>query len=150
MSVKAIPDGYPRIIPHVTLSDTASAVAFYEKAFDAKTGHISKTPDGKVMHAEIRIGDSVIFLNDEFRPQAAAPAGFVLTLRVEDADAVWNRAVQAGAKVTMPLENQFWGDRYGHVIDPFGITWAISTHIEDVSPEEMNRRAIELFSKMGG
>jgi PhnB protein len=113
-----------------------------------------RTPDGsKITHAELKIGDSIIFVNDELGPQtASASAGskVSLFLYVENADATYKRAVEAGSKVAMALENQFWGDRFGSVTDPFGHSWGIATHVEDLSPDEIGRRAAAFFAKAAG
>ena len=149
MSIQPIPPGSPTVIPHLTVSDAKKAMAFYQAAFGATPGRVASTPDGKVMHADFRIGSSVIYINDPFGSVSGAGT---ITLHVwsEDVDALWKRAVAAGAKVVMPLENQFWGDRYGNLEDPFGIVWALAQHVEDVPPEEMAKRAMAAFSKMGG
>jgi PhnB protein len=148
MSVKPIREGHPTLIPHLTVSDAKQAIAFYQAAFGAEPGMVSTMPDGKVMHADLRIGTSVIFLNDPFGP-LPTPAGVTLHLGSADVDAAWKRAVDAGAEVVMPLANQFWGDRYGLLKDPFGHTWSLAQHVEDVAPDEMARRALEAFSQMG-
>lgn len=150
MAVKPIPDGHPSLIPHLTVDGAAEAIEFYKNAFGAEELYRSTVPGGAVIHAELRIGDAVLFLNDAFGPPGPKPAGAGLHLWVEDADAAWERAVKAGAQVKMPLENQFWGDRYGQLTDPFGFTWSIGTHVEDVTPEDMARRAAELFGKSNG
>ncbi|GIV60888.1 VOC family protein [Rhodocaloribacter litoris] len=144
--VKPVPEGMHTITPHLVCKEAGEAIAFYEKAFGAVQGYRMDSPDGsKVLHAELRIGDSVVFLADEFpewgslSPASIGGSPVVLSLYVEDADAVFAAAVEAGARVVMPLEDAFWGDRYGKVVDPFGHTWAIATHIRDVSPEEMQQ-----------
>jgi PhnB protein len=149
MSIQPIPPGSPTVIPHLTVSDAKKAMAFYQAAFGATPGHVAATPDGKVMHADFRIGSSVIYINDPFGP-VSSTGNITLHIWSEDVDALWKRAVAAGAEVAMPLENQFWGDRYGNLKDPFGITWALAQHVEDVPPEEMAKRAMAAFSKMGG
>lgn len=149
--IKAVPDGNHTITAHLAVRDGSKAIEFYQKAFGAQLLFVHKMPDGKVMHASLRIGDSRLMLADEFPgmgPKSAQTLGgspVVLNLYVEDVDALWNQAVGAGAKVTMPLANQFWGDRYGQLVDPFGHSWALLSHVEDVAPEEMERRANELF-----
>jgi PhnB protein len=149
MSVQPIPPGSPTVIPHLTVSDAKKAIAFYQAAFGATPGMVAATPDGKVMHADFRIGSSVIYINDPFGP-VATPANITLHMWSEDVDALFQRAVAAGAEVVMPLANQFWGDRYGHVKDPFGYTWALAQHVEDVSPEDMAQRSAAMFSQMKG
>lgn len=155
-AVKRIPEGYHSITPNIVTTNANAAIEFYKKAFGAtEKGGRALGPDGKVMHAELKIGDSVIFVNDTMGP-ASAPGSepkvhpIQLHLYVEDADTVFNRAVQAGARVEMPLQNMFWGDRYGKVIDPSGHCWAIATHVEDVAPQDMERRMKEFFTKAAG
>jgi uncharacterized glyoxalase superfamily protein PhnB len=149
-----IPQGMHTITPHITVSDAAKAIDFYKQAFGAKELGRSATPSGKLMHAALRIGDSNLMLNDEFPEMGGsrAPSGgkqpFVLHLYWENVDEAWDRAVKAGAKVQMPLTNMFWGDRYGHLEDPFGFTWAMASRVEEVSPEEADRRGKELFKNM--
>jgi PhnB protein len=153
-SVKAIPAGYHSITPSLTCKDTPRAIEFYKSIFGAQELMRMATPDGnKISHAELKIGDSVIFVNDELGPQAGAAPGaqkISLFLYVEDADTTFTLAVEAGSKITMPLENQFWGDRFGSVIDPFGHAWGIATHVEDLTPEEIGRRAAAFFAKAAG
>ena len=151
--VRAIPEGYHSISPSLTCKNAALAMDFYKSVFGATEVMRMPGPGGKIMHAEMRIGDSVIFLNDEFPGVAEAPASgamgpIQLFLYTEDVDAVYNRAVSMGSKVTMPLDNQFWGDRYGKVVDPFGHEWGLAQHVEDVAPEEMKRRQDEMAAKM--
>jgi PhnB protein len=151
--VRAIPEGYPSISPSLTCKNAALAMDFYKSVFGATEIMRMPGPEGKIMHAEMRIGDSVIFLNDEFPGMAVAPVpgtmqSIYLFLYTEDVDAVYNRAVSMGSKVTMPLDNQFWGDRYGKVVDPFGHQWGLAQHVEDVAPEEMKRRQDEMAAKM--
>ena len=147
MAVKPIPDGYHSVTPYLIVADGAAAVAFYQQAFEAKVRMRLPRPDGRIAHAELRIGDSVIMLADE-HPEIGAlapstiggtPVG--LHVYLEDVDAVTAKAIAAGATLKRPVENQFYGDRLGSIIDPFGHLWHISTHIEDVSPEEIGRRA---------
>lgn len=148
--VKPIPAGYHTITPSLTCKKAAQAIEFYKKAFGAKEKFRMEGPGGSIGHAELTIGDSHIMVNDEIPGMATAPSGgggHYLFLYVEDCDKVFNNAVAAGAKVTMPLANQFWGDRFGKVTDPFGYNWGIATHVEDVSPEEMERRAKEWQAK---
>ncbi len=144
-AVQPIPEGMRTVTPHLICDGAAEAIEFYKTAFGAV--ELSRLPgaDGKVMHASIRIGDSVIMLNDEapqwgaFGPKSLKGSPVTLHLYVEDADAVFAQAVQAGATSTMPLEDMFWGDRYGKVEDPFGHHWSIATHVRDVTPEEMQK-----------
>jgi PhnB protein len=154
MAVKAVPEGTHTITPHLVVNGGEKALEFYKKAFGAQIGGVHKTPDGKVMHAEFKIGDSRLFLADEFpgsgcsAPQRAGECSVILNLYMDGIDKVFDQAVSAGATVTMPLANQFWGDRYGQLKDPFGHIWALGQHIEDVAPEEMERRAREAFAHM--
>jgi PhnB protein len=154
MAVKAVPEGTHTITPHLVVNGASEALEFYKKAFGAQIGGVHKTPDGRVMHAEFKIGDSKLMLADEFpgmgmgSPKTLGGSAVVLNLYMDGIDKVFEQAVKAGATVTMPLANQFWGDRYGQVKDPFGHTWALGQHVEDVSPEEMERRAREMFAKM--
>jgi PhnB protein len=152
--VKAIPEGSHSITPHLVVNGGAEAVAFYKNAFGAEALGVHYTPDGKLMHAELKVGDSKFMLADEFpgmgspSPKKLGGTSVILNLYSEDVDSLFNRAVKAGAKVTMPLANQFWGDRYGQIEDPFGHRWALGQHIEDVAPDEMERRAKEAFGQM--
>jgi PhnB protein len=151
--VRAIPEGYHSISPSLTCKNAALAMDFYKSVFGATEIMRMPGPQGKIMHAEMRIGDSAIFLNDEFPGMAEAPVpgttqSIYLFLYTEDVDAVYNRAVSMGSKVTMPLDNQFWGDRYGKVVDPFGHQWGLAQHVEDVAPEEMKRRQDAMAAKM--
>ena len=151
--VRPIPEGYHSITPQITCRDAARAIDFYKEVFGATEVARSASPDGKIMHAELKIGDSRIMLNDEFPGMCSAPAptathSSYLFLYLEDVDSVYNRAVSAGSRVDMPLDNMFWGDRYGKITDPFGHQWGVATHVEDVSFEEMERRSKEMFAKM--
>jgi uncharacterized glyoxalase superfamily protein PhnB len=151
--VKPIPEGHHTVTPHLIVRGAAEAIEFYKKAFGAVELGRSPGPDGKsIIHAMIRIGNSLLFLNDEFpamgcrSPVAMGGSAVTLTLYVEDVDKVFQQAVAAGAKVRMPLMDMFWGDRYGSVTDPFGHEWALATHIEDVSREEIEKRAKAAFA----
>jgi PhnB protein len=154
--VKAVPEGMHTVTAHLVVRGGDQAIEFYKKAFGAQQfGGVFRTPDGKVAHAELRIGDSRIMLADEFpgggtcqSPQTLGGTSVVLNIYVEDVDRLFNQAVSAGAKVTMPLGNQFWGDKYGQVSDPFGHRWSLGQHVEDVAPEEMERRGREFFAQM--
>lgn len=147
MAVKPIPEGYHTVTPYLIVNDGVRALDFYKQAFGATELFRMQKPDGKIGHAEIKIGDSPIMLADE-HPEAGAKSAQSLggssvsiLLYVEDADAVTERAIAAGAKVLRPLQNQFYGDRSAALADPFGHAWHVATHIEDVSPEEMRKRA---------
>jgi PhnB protein len=151
--VRAIPEGFHSLTPSITCRDAARAIEFYKKAFGAREISRMLGPGGTVAHAELRIGDSVIFVADEWPGMSAAPAptstpSFYLFLYTEDVDSVYNRAVAAGCQVAMPLQNMFWGDRYGKLTDPFGYQWGVGMHIEDVSPEELQRRSAEFAANM--
>ena len=151
--VRAIPEGYHSITPSLTCKNAAEAIEFYKKVFGAQEIMRMPGPNGKIGHAELKIGDSIIFINDEFMPaahRAEGPPPLSLFVYVEGADAVFNRAVAAGAKVDMPLENQFWGDRFGKVTDPYGHQWGLAQHVEDVAPDEMKRRAEAWMKKAAG
>ena len=144
--VKPIPEGHNSVSPYLIVTGAEQALAFYKQAFGAKELMRHGAPGGKIGHAEVRIGDTVVMLADEHPDHDAhAPRKFggspvSLHVYVEDVDKVWSQALGAGAKVKRPLDNQFYGDRLGSLEDPFGHTWYLSSHIEDVSPEEMNRR----------
>jgi PhnB protein len=151
-AAKPIPEGMHTVTPHLVVNGAAKAIDFYKRAFGAQELGRHPTPDGRIMHAGIKIGDSHVFLADEFPEMSGdrAPSNgssVVLHLYVPDVDAAFNQAVSAGAKVKMPLANMFWGDRYGQLIDPFGHHWSLATHVEDVTPEEMRRRAEAMFSQ---
>lgn len=152
--VKAIPAGYHSVTASLTCKDAPRAIAFYKNVFGGQELMRSTTPDGtKITHAEIKIGDSIIFVNDELGPQTDGAPGtpkISLFLYVEDADTTFNLAVEAGSEVKMPLENQFWGDRFGSITDPFGHSWGIATHVEDLTPEEIGKRAAAFFAKAAG
>lgn len=151
MSVKPIPDGYGTVTPTITVHEAAKAIEFYKKAFDAQEIFRFPSPDGKtIMHAEIKIGNSIVMLNDEFpqmncrSPQSIGGTGSSIFLYVNDADATFNKAVSAGAKPLVPLMDAFWGDRFGSIQDPFGHVWSIATHKKDMTPEEI-KTAQEAF-----
>ena len=154
MAVKPIPEGYTTPIPYLAVDDAEAAIEYYKKAFGAKERTRMPMPDGKVGHAELEIGQSIIMLSDPF-PQASTRSPKELGgttasifMFAEDVDAVVKRAVDAGATVTMEVADQFWGDRFGTITDPFGHVWGISTHVEDVPPEEMEERAKAAFAAM--
>ncbi|MGH7554641.1 MAG: VOC family protein [Longimicrobiales bacterium] len=152
-NVKAIPDGYPQLSPYICVDGAEKAIEFYSKVFGARERMRIPSPGGKIGHAELEIGDAVVMLSDEHpeigvrAPTSIGGTGTTLSLYVEDVDAVVARAVKEGAKLLRPVENQFYGDRSGQIEDPFGHRWGIATHIEDVSPDEMQRRAAQM---MGG
>lgn len=152
-NVKPIPEGYPQVIPYLVIDGAGAAIDFYGSVFGATERMRMPAPDGKIGHAELQIGDSVIMLSDEYPemgalgPKAIGGTPVNLSVYVEDVDGVFDRAVKAGAKSLRPVENQFYGDRSGQFQDPFGHRWSVATHIEDVPPEEMAKRAAEA---MGG
>jgi PhnB protein len=154
-AVKPIPDGYHAITPYLIVADGAAAIAFYQKAFGAQERLRLARPDGRVGHAELEIGGSVIMLADEFPDMGAlapstvggSPVG--LHLYIEEVDAVVGRAVAAGAKLLHPVEDKFYGDRMGTIEDPFGHKWYVTTHIEDVPHDEIARRAAAMHGQSG-
>jgi PhnB protein len=147
-----IPQGSHTVTPHLVVKGAARAIDFYAAAFGAVEHHRMPGPDGLLGHAQLQIGDSLIFLADEFpgspSPRKLKGSPVTIHLYVEDVDAVFARALRAGAKVKMPLMDMFWGDRYGQVVDPFGHAWSIATHKEDVSPEEMAKRGAKAMAEM--
>lgn len=151
---KPIPDGFHTSTPSLVVSNSKAAIEFYKKAFDAKEIYQMPAPDGKIMHAMVQIGDSFVMMSDEFpamgarSPTTIGGTPVTLHLYVEDADKMFNKAVEAGAKVVMPIMDAFWGDRYGAVIDPYGHSWAIATHQKDMSPGEMRKAAEAHFANM--
>jgi PhnB protein len=153
MAVKPIPDGY-HATPYLAVDDAAKAIEFYKKAFGANERVRMDTPDGKIGHAELEIGDSLIMLADPFpqattrSPKELGGTSASVFMYVEDVDAVVKQAVDQGATVTMEVADQFWGDRFGSISDPFGHSWSIATHVEDVSPGEVAERAKEHMAAM--
>ena len=154
MAVKPIPEGYCTVTPYLAVDDAAEAIEYYKKAFGAKERGRMETPDGKIGHAELEIGDSLVMLSDPIpeattrTPKELGGTSASVFLYVEHVDAVVKRAVDAGATVTMEVADQFWGDRFGSVQDPFGHSWSIATHVEDVPPEEMAERAKKAMAAM--
>jgi uncharacterized glyoxalase superfamily protein PhnB len=148
-ATSAIPKGYQSISPHLVVRDAGKAIEFYKQVFGATELLRMPGPDGKIMHAEIRIGNSVVFLCEEFpkmnvlSPLSLNGSGVTVHLYTENADAVVDRATKAGATVTMPLADMFWGDRYGKLQDPFGHQWSVASHQWDLTPEEMSKAAAE-------
>ena len=151
---KPIPEGFHSLTPHIVVKDLENAIEWYKKAFDAKESYVMKAPDGSPLHAEVKIGNSPMMLapeNPEWESKGPTTLGgtpVTLHLYVDDVDAVFEKAKSAGAKVDMPPADQFWGDRYGKVRDPFGHQWGIATHREDVPPDEMGKRAEAWFASM--
>ena len=150
---KLIPDGFHTTTPSIVVKNSKEAIEFYKNAFDAKEIYQMPTPDGKTMHAMIQIGDSFVMMSDEFpqmgalSPTTVGGTSTTIHLYVEDADKIYNSAIEKGAKPAMPMMDAFWGDRYGSVVDPFGHSWAIATHKIDMSPEEMQKAAKEFMEK---
>jgi PhnB protein len=146
MPVQPVPDGYHTVTPYLIVDGAAQAIEYYRKAFSASELLRIPDPQGRIAHAEIRIGDSVIMLADEHPemghrgPHALGGTGVSMLLYLADVDAVFERAISAGGKSRRPVADQFYGDRMGTLEDPFGHVWTIGTHIEDVPPEEMKRR----------
>jgi PhnB protein len=151
--VNPIPDGYPQVTPYLCVDGAGAAIEFYERVFGARERMRMPAPGGKVGHAELELGESLIMLADEFpemgvrSPKAIGGTPVTMSVYVEDVDAVFDAAVAAGATALRQVENQFYGDRSGQFEDPFGHRWSVATHVEDVPPEEMEKRAAEA---MGG
>jgi PhnB protein len=150
MAVKAIPEGYSSLTPYLVMKNAGAAIDFYKSVFGATERMRMPAPEGKIGHAELQIGDSVLMMADEHPqmgfvgPETIGGTPVSLMLYVEDVDGVWSKAIAAGSKELRPVQNQFYGDRTGTLQDPFGHVWTIGTHVEDVSPEEMERRAAEM------
>jgi PhnB protein len=149
---KSVPEGYHTMTPQLVLDNAAQTIDWYTRAFGARELSRSVGPDGKIMHAELTIGDSRFMVNDAMMgakgPKALGGSPASLWLYVEDSDALYNRAVGAGATVQMAIADQFWGDRAGSVADPAGYTWWIATRKEDLTPEEIRKRAEQVFKQM--
>lgn len=147
MAVQPIPEGYHSVTPYLAVDDASAAIDFYRQAFGAEETSRMPMPDGKIAHAELKIGDSRVMLSDPMEQSSVRPPKEVgnptasIFMYVEDADATVSQAVDAGATVTMEVQDAFWGDRWGTVTDPFGHLWSVATHVEDVPPEEMAERA---------
>jgi PhnB protein len=150
--VKPIPEGYPQVTPYLIVDGASAAIEFYGRVFGATERVRMPGPDGKIGHAELQLGDSVVMLADEYpemdqrSPKTIGGTPVTISVYVEDVDGTFDRAVQAGAKALRPVELQFYGDRAGQFEDPFGHRWSVATHVEDVPPEEMAKRA----AAMGG
>jgi PhnB protein len=153
--VNPIPSGFHTATPYLTLSDCARAIDFYKRAFGAQETMRMEAPGGKIGHAELKIGDSVIMLADEMAgagdrsPQSLGGTTGGVFLYVNDVDATYKQAVDGGAKAVMPPADMFWGDRFGKLTDPFGHSWMVATHKEDVAPEEMRKRMEQEMAKRG-
>jgi PhnB protein len=154
MATKPIPEGYDTVTPYLAVDDAGEAIEYYKKAFGAKERVRMDAPDGKIGHAELEIGDSLVMLSDPFpgfaarTPKELGGTSVSVFMYVEDVDAVVRQAVDAGATIAMEVADQFWGDRMGSLMDPFGHSWVIATHVEDVSPEEMEERTKAAFAAM--
>jgi len=154
--VKQVPDGFHNVTTCLTVTDSVEAIDFYKKVFDAKELFRMPGPDGKkTMHAEIQIGDSIIMLGDEFpkmncrSPKSIGGSGSGVYLYVPDVDSTIKKAADAGAQITMPASDMFWGDRMSSLVDPFGHNWTVATHIRDMTPEEMAKASQEAMKSMG-
>jgi PhnB protein len=152
-NVRPIPEGYPQVTPYLIVDDASAAIDFYSNVFGAKERVRMPAPEGKIGHAELQLGDSLIMLADEFPdmgnrgPRSVGGSPVTVSVYTEDVDDVHERALKAGAKELRPVENQFYGDRAGQFEDPFGHRWSVATHVEDVPADEMERRVAEM---MGG
>jgi PhnB protein len=152
-AAKPIPDGYPQVIPYLCVDGASAAIEFYVKVFGATERMRMPGPDGKVGHAELEIGDGLIMLADEhpdigvLSPRTIGGTPVTISIYVEDVDAVFERAVNEGATALRAVENQFYGDRSGQLEDPFGHKWSVATHVEDVPPDEMEKRAAAAMSE---
>jgi PhnB protein len=150
--VKPIPEGMHTITPHLVCADAAKAIDFYKKAFNAQELSRLLGPDGKIMHASLRIGDSVVMLSEEaprwgsLGPKALKGSPVTIHIYTDDVDAFVDRAVSAGAKITMPIADMFWGDRYGKIEDPSGHQWSVAKHVRDVTQEEMKEGMMKMAS----
>jgi len=154
-AVKAVPDQYRSITPNLVCRNAEAALEFYKKVFGATEIMRHSGPHGEVVHAELKIGDTIIFVNDTMGKAPAMPEPGVVNLMylhlyVPDVDAVFTRAIEGGARVDMAVADMFWGDRYGKITDPYGQQWGIATHIEDVTPEQLAQRQKEFFAKAAG
>ncbi len=153
-SVKPVPEGFHTATPSLVVKNAAQAIEFYKKVFGAEERMQMPGPDGKIIHAEIKIGDSIIFLSDEIpnmggkSPQTLGAYTGGVYLYVPNVDEIHRRAVEAGAKSAGPVSDMFWGDRVGHFVDPFGHAWNVSTHVADLSEAEMEKGAQEFYARM--
>ena len=144
-NVKAIPDGYSTITPFLNVNGAAEAIEFYKKAFAAVERYRMPGPNNKIIHAEISIGNAIVMVSDAMM---GPPTQSSCHIYVDDADALWSRATKAGAEVVMPIDDMFWGDRYGVLADKWGNRWSIASHKEDLSPDEMRKRGEEAMKQM--
>jgi PhnB protein len=156
MSTKPVPEGYSTLTTYLAVDDAAVAIDYYKRAFGAEERVRMHGPDGKVGHAELQIGDSKLMLSDPMPQSSTKPPKEIggtsasSFMYVENVDAVFEQAIDEGATVTMELEDQFWGDRFGTITDPFGHVWSIASHIEDLTPEEIEERGKAAFAAMSG
>lgn len=154
MAVQPIPKGFHTVTPHLICRNATKAIEFYQKAFGAESLKVHSMPDGKLMHAELKIGDSIVMLGEEFAdfqvlsPQSLGNTTVVLHIFTDDVDSLFQRAISAGCKELMPVMDQFWGDRYGQLLDPFGHKWSIATHKEDVPEGELEKRGQAAMAQM--
>jgi PhnB protein len=154
MAVKPIPEGYHTLTPYLAVDDAGKAIEFYKRAFGAAERVRMPTEDGKVAHAELEIGDSLIMLSDQFPQATVKPPKEIggtssgVFMYTENVDETVQQAIDAGATITMPVEDMFWGDRFGKVTDPFGHEWQIATHVEDLTEEEIQKRASAAMASM--
>lgn len=154
MPVSKIPPGFHSVTSSLIVRNAAQAIDFYKKALGAEELMRMEGPDGKIGHAEIKIGDSIVFITDESpamgtkSPQTLGGTASNLYLYVEDVDSAFQRATSAGGKATMPVTDMFWGDRFGQFVDPYGHTWGLSTHTEDLSEQEIEKRAADFYAQM--
>ena len=154
MSAKSIPPGFRTITPHLICRNGKQAIEFYKEAFGAETLAAHFTPDGGLMHATLKIGDSTVMLGEEcpeygaLSPLSVGNSTVVIHLYTEDVDRVFQKAISAGCTTTMPVEDQFWGDRYGQLSDPYGHRWSIATHKEDLSGDEIEKRGLAVMEQM--
>ena len=156
MAVQPVPEGYHTITPYLAVENASEAIDFYKRALGAKERVRMPGPGGSVMHAELEIGDSVVMLSDPFPQASTKPpkelggTSVSIMTYVDNIDSLYKQAIDAGATSLMEPDDMFWGDRFGSIQDPFGHSWTIATHVEDVSPEEMEKRSQEFFAAMAG
>jgi len=154
MAAKPIPEGFHTLTAYLTVKNAPRAIEFYKQAFRAEVRGIHYGPDGRIMNADLKIGDSILLLAEEFpemgakSPLALGGSSITIHIYVEDVDKLFNQAVAAGGTVVMPVMDMFWGDRYGHLTDPFGHKWSIATHKEDLTSEEIEKRGRAAFERM--
>lgn len=147
--MKNPPKGYTAVTPHLSIDGCGKAIDFYKQALGAEELSRSPGPDGRLWHAEIQIGDARVMMSDVFPEMGGKPSVTTLHVFCDDADALYKRALDAGASGKMPPNDAFWGQRYSQILDPFGMTWAIATHIKDMTPDEMRKAGEEAMAQMG-